>query len=108
MSVSGLCCIAAALVFHHFALLLAVALVWGVAVIADSAQFSAIISEVSDQRYVGTALALQTALGFLLTVVSLRVIAAVATHAGWPLAALLMATGPALGIVAMIRLRRTQ
>jgi MFS family permease len=106
MAVSGACCLAAAVVFDHFWMLLAVALVWGVAVIADSAQFSAIVSEVADQRYVGTALALQTALGFLLTVVSLRVIAGVATYAGWRWAVAAMALGPALGILAMERLRR--
>ena len=106
MAVSGACCLTAAVVFDHFWVLLGVALVWGVAVIADSAQFSAIISEVADQRYVGTALALQTALGFLLTVVSLRAIAGVASYAGWRWAAAAMAIGPALGIVATWRLQR--
>ena len=106
MAVSGACCLAAAVVFDHFWVLLGVALVWGVAVIADSAQFSAIISEVADQRYVGTALALQTALGFLLTVVSLRAIAGVASYAGWRWAAAAMAIGPVLGIAAMWRLGR--
>lgn len=105
MAVSGTCCLAAAVVFDHFWWLLSVALVWGVAVIADSAQFSAIISEVADQRYVGTALALQTALGFLLTVVSLRVIAGVASFAGWRWAAAAMAIGPASGILAMWKLK---
>ena len=106
MAVSGTCCLAAAVVFDHFWWLLFVALVWGVAVIADSAQFSAIISEVADQRYVGTALALQTALGFLLTVISLRVIAGVASYAGWRWAAAAMAVGPASGILAMWKLKR--
>jgi len=106
MAASGACCLTAAIVFNHFWILVGVALVWGVAVIADSAQFSAIISEVADQRYVGTALALQTALGFLLTVVSLRAMASVASYAGWRWAAASMAMGPALGILAMRKLKR--
>ena len=83
---------------------MAVSLVWGVAVIADSAQFSAIISEVADPRYVGTALALQTALGFLLTVASLRVIAVISQGEGWRWAVAAMALGPAVGIWAMRKL----
>ncbi len=106
MAVSGACCLLAALSLHYFTLLLVIALVWGVAVVADSAQFSTIVSEVSDQRYVGTALALQTALGFLLTTVSIRVIALVAARYGWSAAAAAMSIGPALGIVAMLRLER--
>ncbi len=106
MAISGACCVLAALALHHFPWLLAIALVWGVAVVADSAQFSTIVSEISDQRYVGTALALQTALGFLLTTVSIRVIALIAAHYGWGAAAAAMSIGPALGIVAMLRLQR--
>jgi MFS family permease len=106
MAVSGGCCVLAALAFDHFGLLVAISLVWGVAVIADSAQFSAIISEVAESRYVGTALTLQTAVGFLLTTVSVRAVAAIGTTFGWRWAAASMAVGPALGIVAMLRLAR--
>jgi MFS family permease len=104
MAASGACCLVAALVFDSFPALVAVSLVWGIAVIADSAQFSAIISEVADPRYVGTALALQTALGFLLTVASLRVIAVIGQSGGWRWAAAAMALGPAVGIWAMRKL----
>ncbi len=104
MLVSGTCCLLASAVIHNFPLLVAIAIVWGVAVVADSAQFSTIISEVSDQRYVGTALTLQTALGFLLTTVSIRATAAIAGHYGWGVAAATMSIGPALGITAMLRL----
>ncbi len=106
MAVSGACCLLAALVFQHFWVLVVVSLVWGVAVVADSAQFSTIVSEVADRRYVGTALTLQTALGFLLTVVSIRVIGAIGETYGWPYAAAAMAIGPALGILAMLPLSR--
>ncbi len=107
MAASSACCLLAALVFHHFALLVAVAIIWGIAVIADSAQFSAIVSEVADQRYVGTALTLQTALGFLLTTVSIKTMAVIGAHWGWRLAAASLAVGPALGIIAMWRLRES-
>lgn len=106
MAVSGACCVLAAVFFHHFWLLTAIAMVWGVSVVADSAQFSTITSEVADQRYVGTALTMQTAMGFLLTSVSIRVVAAVASAYGWRWGALTMAAGPVVGIVAMTRLGR--
>ncbi len=101
MAVSGACCLLVPLVFHSFWLLAGLSLVWGVAVVADSAQFSTIVSEVSDQRYLGTALALQTAIGFLLTVVSIRIIGSIGENYGWSWAAASMAIGPFLGIVAM-------
>ena len=72
--------------------------------IADSAQFSTIISEVSDKSYVGTALTIQTALGFMLTAISIRAMAAIATRVGWRWALASMAVGPLLGIWAMSRL----
>lgn len=105
MAVSGTCALLTALFFRNFWVIAVVALVWGFSIIADSAQFSAIVSEVSDQRYVGTALTLQTALGFLLTVVSIRVTAYIGHHAGWDWAAASLAVGPALGIIAMLQLR---
>jgi MFS family permease len=101
MAVSGACCVLAAIFFDHFWALLTIALVWGVAIVADSAQFSAIVSEVSDQSYVGTALTMQTALGFLLTAFSIRAIAWVGTSYGWRWAAASMAIGPLFGIMAM-------
>ena len=104
MAVSGVCCLLAAVFFQHFWLLVIICLVWGAAVVADSAQFSTIVSEVSDRCYVGTALTVQTAIGFLLTVVSLRVVGAIGASYGWNWAAASMAIGPALGILAMGRL----
>src|SRR5215813_1939833 len=106
MAVSSACCILAALVFQFPALLLIVALVWGIAVIADSAQFSAIISEVAEKSYMGTALTLQTALGFLLTAFVIRLMAAIASRFGWQTAVASMALGPLLGIWAMMGLMK--
>lgn len=104
MGVSGACCLLAAAAFKYFWGLVAVCLIWGIAVIADSAQFSTLVSEVSDPRYVGTALTMQTVLGFLLTVFSIRAVGAIGAGYGWQWAAASMAIGPLLGIVAMWRL----
>ncbi len=72
MAISGACSILIGFLFEAEPLLvLAVGLIWGVAVVADSAQFSTIVSEVADQSYVGTALTLQLAIGFSLTVVTI-------------------------------------
>jgi MFS family permease len=101
MAVSAACCVLAAAAFRHPVLLVGLSLIWGIAVIADSAQFSTIISEVSDRSYVGTALTCQTAVGFLLTAFVIRAMAAIAGHYGWPVALASMAVGPLLGIWAM-------
>jgi len=82
-----------------------VAVVWGFSVVADSAQFSALVTEVAPEHAVGTALTLQTALGFLLTSVSIAAVPHLRDAGGWPLAFGLLAVGPALGIVAMRRLQ---
>jgi MFS family permease len=105
MAVSGSSALLTAIFFDNFCAVLVLALFWGISVSADSAQFSAIVSEVSDPRYVGTALTLQTAIGFLLTVASIRVTAYIGEHAGWQWAAASLAAGPALGIMAMLRFR---
>jgi MFS family permease len=73
------------------------AALWGAVVIADSAQFSALITEHSDPAHVGTALTLQTCAGFLLTMVSIRATAALADTVGWQWALAPLAIGPALG-----------
>lgn len=101
MAISSACCVLAALVLHRPALLIPLVMIWGIAVIADSAQFSTIISEVSDKNYVGTALTCQVALGFLLTAGVIRLIAAIAARYGWNWALASMALGPLLGIWAM-------
>jgi MFS family permease len=107
MVVSGSCCVAAAFVFGGpFPLVLGLAVVWGAAVIADSGLFSACTSQVVDPRYTGTALTTQTAVGFLLTVVTIQATPLVAERAGWPVAVALLGVGPAAGAVAMLRLAR--
>ena len=86
-------------------LLLAVALVWGASVVADSAQFSTMVTELADPAYVGTALTLQLALGFTLTVATLWLVPLLHTRWGWSAAFAMLAPGPAIGVVAMLRLR---
>jgi MFS family permease len=87
------------------ALTLLVAAVWGVTVIADSAQFSTAITELSPPAYVGTALTTQTCAGFALTTVSIWLIPPIVAVLGWRWAFASLAIGPALGVVAMARLR---
>jgi MFS family permease len=107
MAVSGICCLTAGLLFGRAPwALTALCLVWGFAVVADSAQFSAGASELCPADRIGTALTLQTSLGFLLTLVTIRLVPAVERLVTWRWAFAFLAFGPAAGIWAMLRLRR--
>ena len=107
MAVSGACALAIGwLATAPLAAAVAVALLWGFAVVADSAQFSAIVTEVAPPHAVGTALTLQTSLGFLLTTVTISAVPVLRERAGWPLAFGMLSLGPAAGILAMRRLAR--
>src|SRR5213075_105872 len=75
MAISGSCCLVIGALFGRSPVpLLIVAAIWGATVVADSAQFSACVTELGDPRYIGTALTMQTCIGFLLTTVSIRMI----------------------------------
>ena len=74
--------------------------------VADSAQFSAAISELCDPQFVGTALTIQTCAGFLLTTLTIRAVPALEQRLGWPAALALLALGPVFGIYHMARLWR--
>jgi MFS family permease len=87
------------------AALLAVAAIWGATVVADSAQFSACVTELSDPRYIGTALTLQTCIGFLITTASISLMPMIEHALGWRWAFAVLAPGPILGTMAMLRLR---
>jgi len=105
MATSGLCALATALLSEGPpAVLLVIGLVWGFAVVADSAQFSTMVTEFASQTYVGTAVTLQLALGFTLTVSTIWLVPLVESTFGWGWAFVLLAVGPALGVVAMLRL----
>lgn len=106
MAVSGACCLVVGLLYGKApAALIAIALIWGASVVADSAQFSACVTEFADPRYLGTALTLQTCIGFLITTASIRMMPLLVQRVGWEWAFAFLAPGPALGIVAMMRLR---
>jgi MFS family permease len=108
MFVSGFCALSIGLSYGASpALVTAIALVWGFSIVADSAQFSSSVSELSDREYVGTQLTAQTAMGFLLTTISIRLIPAVLDAMGWRWVFVCLAPGPALGIWAMWRLKRS-
>ncbi len=106
LAISGGCALTAGLTLGRPPLLTAVCVVWGFAVVADSAQFSAAVSELADPRYVGTALTVQTCLGFLLTLATIRLLPALESRWGWSVALAARALGPAGGVPSMLRLRR--
>lgn len=106
MAVSGICCVLIGLLFGAPAwLVLLVGLGWGFAVVADSAQFSTMVTELADQAYVGTALTLQLAVGFTLTVATIWLIPILEDAFSWRWAFAFLAPGPALGALAMLRLK---
>jgi MFS family permease len=109
MTVSGACALGIGLFFNAptWALVL-VGLVWGFTVVGDSAQFSTLVTEHADQAYVGTALTMQLALGFTLTVVTIWLMPYFADLVGWRWAFVLLVPGPALGVAAMLRLRAAE
>src|SRR5882724_205450 len=106
MAISGTCCLLVGFLFGASPFFLfAVSAVWGVTVIADSPQFSACITELGDRQYIGTALTIQTSLGFLLTSFSIQLIPFFVKLVGWRYAFTILAPGPFLGMLAMLRLR---
>jgi len=107
MAVSALCCLVAGWFFGRtLTALVPLLIVWGVSVVADSAQFSTAVSELAPKEYVGTALTLQTSLGFLLTTVTIWLLPHLADSIGWRWSMTALAPGPILGVVAMQALRR--
>ena len=107
MAASGACCLLSPWAYAGPAWWLVVfGLIWGATVIADSAQFSAAVSELAHPSYMGTALTLQTSLGFALTLVTIWGLPLLAEAVGWRYAFLALAPGPALGCWAMVALRR--
>jgi MFS family permease len=107
LATSGSC---AVLIGHLFggspALLLAVCVIWGISVVADSAQFSAAITELSPPEEIGTMLTIQTCAGFLLTMLTIHLVPFLVDRIGWSHAFVFLAVGPIFGIYAMARLRQ--
>lgn len=107
MVISGVCALTIGWLVEHPVAVTAVALIWGFSVVADSAQFSSSISELSDPQYMGTQLTTQTSMGFLLTLASIQLVPVVRDAADWRWAFGMLAIGPALGTWAMWLLRRS-
>ena len=106
MGISGSCCLTIGYLFGTEPwLLLIVAAVWGATVVADSAQFSSCVTELGDPQYIGTALTLQMCIGFLLTTISIQLIPRMVELLTWRYAFVILAPGPLLGVIAMLRLR---
>ena len=107
LAVSGTCALAAALSFGGPVwIVVPVFVLWGFSVIPDSAQFSALVADFAPPEEAGSLMTLQTALGFALTFVTVQATPVLAGLLGWQAMILLLAAGPALGLVAMVRLRR--
>ena len=106
MAISGTCAIVIGLLFGSPVwLVLLVGLIWGFTVVADSAQFSTMVTELSNQKYVGTALTLQLAAGFTITVATIWLIPLLQAALGWRWAFAFLAPGPIVGMLVMLRLR---
>ena len=106
MALSGACAAVIGLTFNGpAALVVAVALAWGFFVVADSAQFSVLVTESVPAHAVGTALTLQVSLGFLLTMLPMQLVPRAEALVGWRWAFAMLTIGPLLGIAAIQRLR---
>ena len=106
MLVSGLCCILVGFLFGLPIWIIGIAtMIWGFFVVSDSAQFSTIVTEVAPKHAVGTALTLQTSVGFLLTTVTIQAIPWLQEQISWRYAFAILAIGPVLGILAIKRLK---
>jgi MFS family permease len=87
---------------------LLIAIIWGVSIIADSAQFSALVSDYAAEEYTGTALTFQMAIGFLVTVVSINILPIIQTYIGWQWIFILLSIGPLVGVASMLKLKKLE
>ena len=107
--ISGSCAIIIGQFYGGSPILLTIlALIWGITIVADSAQFSACVSELCEAEYTGTALTLQTSLGFTLTLFTIRLLPTVQNAIGWEWAFAFLALGPIVAIWAMQSLRHSE
>lgn len=105
LSISGLSSLIIGFFLNDPILALLVAIIWGITVIPDSPQYSAMITELSDQEFVGTSLTIQTALGFAITNISIWLIPIYVNYVGWTYGFTILVVGPIIGIYSLIRLR---
>jgi len=106
MAISGSCSILIGLAYgSSIWVIFLVGLIWGLTVASDSPQFSTMVTELGDQAYIGTALTLQLAVGFSITVATIWLIPILQEAIGWRWAFAFLAPGPLLGILAMVKLK---
>ena len=106
MAISGLCSLVVGFFYGTNPVLLTmVCMIWGIAIVADSAQFSAAVAELSNPRFIGTMLTIQTSVGFLITLITIHLTPELVRLFGWRYTFAPLAVGPALGILAMAKLR---
>jgi MFS family permease len=106
MALSGTSALAAGLTFGGPVwLTFFIVIIWGMSILPDSAQFSALVADAAPAEQAGSLLTLQTALGFALTIVTVQFAPLIAVKFGWPALLAGLALGPAFGIAAMLRLR---
>ena len=108
MVISGTCALTIGLFFDGPPwLFITIAMIWGLTAVADSAQFSAAVTELSDKSTVGSALALQMGVGFAITIFVIWLLPVIAEHQGsWRWSFLILVPGPFLGALSMLLLRR--
>ncbi|MER2170402.1 MAG: MFS transporter [Psychrobacillus psychrodurans] len=107
MLISASCSIIIGFTFGQFVLLtIIISIIWGLSIIADSAQFSAAVSEIAEEEYVGTALTFQMCIGFLVTIFSINLIPVIQRMIGWEWAFIVLAIGPILGTITMFKYKR--
>src|SRR5699024_1393881 len=106
MTLSALCAISIGVTYGSYLwITILLSLLWGVFVIADSAQFSAAVSDFSKEEYVGTALTFQMCIGYLVTIVSINIIPKFQEIIGWEWVFVILSVGPLFGILSMMKLR---
>ena len=106
MSVSACCAILIGFTYGQAIwITFIVSFIWGVSVIADSAQFSAAVTELSEVEYVGTAVTFQMSIGFMITIFSINLIPVLQKQLGWEWVFAILSIGPILGIIAMLKLK---
>lgn len=106
LAISATCCLAIGLLYGAATWpIVVIGLIWGLTVVADSAQFSAMVTETGDQSYVGTALTMQMAIGFTISAATIWIVPLFEQIVSWRWAFSILAIGPAVGIAAMVRLR---
>lgn len=107
MLISASCSIMIGFTFGQYILLtIIISIIWGISIIADSAQFSAAVSEIAEEEYVGTALTFQMCIGFLVTIFSINLIPVIQRMIGWEWAFFILAIGPILGTITMFKYKR--